>query len=153
MQEIIKLDEVTAFGGKLSFLIPSKWEEQPEDKQTYLYCLPAANSGWFRVSLNSVRTQTPAETLEEIVRETEAARHQKTGNWVWTRERTTEEDGVKIHIYYWFVANITEPDYVREAIFSYTILSERSNDAETKSTLQLIEQIVGRASFNPNIYQ
>jgi hypothetical protein len=28
MEEAVRLDEVTAFGGKLNFLIPHDWEEQ-----------------------------------------------------------------------------------------------------------------------------
>lgn len=117
-----------------------------------MYCQPAAESGWFRVSLNTAKAaQTPAEELRKLVRRTNATHDEQNGNWVWTRERDSEEGGVKIHLYYWFVANIVEPDLLREAIFSYTVLSDRINDAETKKMLHLIGQIVRRAKFHPEV--
>jgi hypothetical protein len=49
------------------------------------------------------------------------------------------------------VANVVEPNLVREAVFSYTVLHERINDVDTARTLGLFRQIVNRAHFNPEI--
>lgn len=46
---------------------------------------------------------------------------------------------------------MVEPDLVREAVFSYTVLSERTNDQQTTKMLSLIGQIVNRADFIPKI--
>ena len=47
-----ELDEVSVFGGKLSFLLPHDWEEmETEQDNVYLYSQPKTDSGWFRVSL------------------------------------------------------------------------------------------------------
>jgi len=56
---------------------------------------------------------------------------------------------VKLRLYYWLVANVVEPDLVREAVFSYTVLSEQTDAEETKKMLELLEQTVSRANFRP----
>jgi hypothetical protein len=58
---------------------------------------------------------------------------------------------VKIRLYYWIVANVVEPDLVREAVFSYTVLSERTDEEETKNMLEVLEQTVSRANFLPEV--
>lgn len=66
MEKEIRLDEVTVFGGKLSFLIPPAREEMDtEEANAYLYSHSQTDSGWFRVSLNTATTAgvTPAEKL------------------------------------------------------------------------------------------
>lgn len=152
MEEEIRLDEVSVFGGKLSFLVPHEWEElESEGDDVYAYGRPRTDSGWFRVSLNtSTVVAVPAgEKLKRIFEKREnVSRDEQTGNLVHTYEQDSEEEGVKIHLYYWIVANAVEPNLVREAVFSYTVLSERVNDEETAAMLGLLRQIVGQAKFN-----
>jgi hypothetical protein len=94
----------------------------------------------------------PAEKLKRIFEKREnVSRDKQTGNLVHAYERDSEEDGVKIHLYYWIVANVVEPNLVREAVFSYTVLHERVNDEDTARMLGLLRQIVSRADFNPKI--
>lgn len=103
------------------------------------------------MSLNTstVVEGTPAERLKKIFENREnVCRDDQTGNLLHSYERDSEEDGVKIHLYYWIVANVAEPNLVREAVFSYTILSERINDEETARTLRLLRQLVSRANFS-----
>ena len=153
MAETTRLDEVTVFDGKLSFLIPHDWEEiETEQDNVYVYSQSQTDSGWFRVSLNTatVVAVPPGEKLKRIFEKREnVSRDEQTGNLVHAYERDSEEDGVKIHLYYWIVANAVEPNLVREAVFSYTVLSERVNDEETTAMLGLLRQLVGRANFNP----
>ena len=113
MEETTRLDEITVFGGKLSFLIPHSWEETTEENN-YLYSHPAADSGWFRVSLNTARAvgETPAQLLKRKFDGRENVTHdEQTGNWVCSYERDSAEKGVKIHLYYWIVAHVVEPDW------------------------------------------
>ena len=153
MKEAIRLDEVTVFGGKLSFLIPHDWEEQESVADTFhLYSRPNAESGWFRVSLNTSRpiAEKPAENLNRIFDGRDNVRRdEQTGNVVCAFQRDTEEECVKLRLYYWLVANVVEPDLVREAVFSYTVLSEQTDAEETKKMLELLEQTVSRANFRP----
>ena len=77
--------------------------------------------------------------------------HERTGNLVHAYERDSEQDGVQIHLYYWIVANVVEPNLVREAVFSYTVLHERVNDENTVRIVGLLRQLVSQAYFNPAI--
>ena len=102
------------------------------------------------MSLNTsaVVDGTPAEKLKKIFeKRTNVSRDEQTGNLVHSYERDTEEDGEKIRLYYWIVANVVGPNLVREAVFSYTILSERICDEQTARTLRLLRQVVSRATF------
>jgi hypothetical protein len=153
MEETTRLDEVTVFGGKLRFLIPHDWDETAEEDH-YLYSHPGADSGWFRVSLNTAKAlgETPAQMLKRVFDGRKNVAHdEQTGNWVSAYERDSEEEGVKIHTYYWIVANVVEPDLLREAVFSYTVPTEGTNDQQTTKMLSLIGQIVRRANFSPEI--
>jgi hypothetical protein len=153
MEEITRLDEVTVFGGKLRFFIPHSWEETHEEND-YLYNHPAADSGWFRVSLNTARAvgETPTQMLKRKFDGRKNVTHyEQTGNCVCTYERDSEEEGAKIRLYYWIVAHVVEPDLLREAVFSYTVLSERTHEQQTRKLLSLIGQIVNRVSFTPEI--
>jgi len=157
MNDEMSLDEVTVFGGKLSFLIPHNWEEmETEQDNVYLYSQPGTDSGWFRVSLNTSTgtavSDPPAERLKRVFDKREnVSRDEQTGNLIHGYERDSEEDGVKIRLYYWLVANVVEPNLVREAVFSYTVLHERINDEGTARMVGLLRQVVGRADFNPEI--
>lgn len=151
MEEEIRL-EVSVFGGKLSFLIPHEWEElESEGDDVYVYRRPQTDSGWFRVSLNTstVIDGPPSDKLKKIFQKSgNVTRNEQTGNFLHAYERDSEENGVKIHLCYWIVANAVGPNLVREAVFSYTVLSERINDEETTEMLRLLRQIVGQANFN-----
>ena len=157
MKDETSLDEVSVFGGKLSFLIPHDWEEtETEQSNVYLYSQPKTDSGWFRVSLNTSTgtavSDPPAERLKRIFEKREnVSRDERTGNLVHAYERDSEEDGVQIHLYYWIVANVVEPNLVREAVFSYTVLHERINDEDTVRIVGLLRQLVSQAYFNPAI--
>ena len=154
MNEEMRLDEVSVFGGKLSFLIPHDWVEiETEQDNVYLYSQPQTDSGWFRVSLNTtVVSGRPSEKLKRIFEKREnVSRDEQTGNLVHAYERDSEEEGIKIHLYYWIVANVVEPSLVREAVFSYTVLHERVNEEKTARITRLLGQIVGLANFKPEI--
>jgi hypothetical protein len=86
----------------------------------YVYGRPNAESGWFRVSLNTSRAvaEKPAESLKRIFDGRDNVRHdEQTGNIVCAFQRDTEEECVKPRLYYWLVANVVKPDLVREAVF------------------------------------
>lgn len=154
MGNATRLDQVTAFEGKLSFLIPHDWEERTEQESHdhYAYSAPGAHSGWLRVSLVTAEAQgeTPAEMIKRIFCAREGASQDgQTGNWVWAYEKDTQEDGVEIHIYYWMVANLVPPNLVREAVFSLTVLSDRVRDDATTTMVGILTQTVTRADFLP----
>jgi hypothetical protein len=67
MEKTTRLDRVSIFGGKLSFLIPHEWIEEVEG-DNYLYHEPGTDSGWLRVSLITLQNadETPTQGLSRI---------------------------------------------------------------------------------------
>ena len=143
-----RLDEVSVFGDKLRFLIPHEWVEGvAEEEDLYLYHAPDAESGWLRVSLITVKTdKPPQQRLQELFGKTSVV-NEESGNLVETWEKESEENGVPIHLYYWRVANAVPPNLVQEAVFSYTTLADRRGDQSTREMVDLLDQLVGLATF------
>jgi hypothetical protein len=151
MEKITRLDRVSIFGGKLSFLIPHEWIEKDEGGN-YLYHEPETDSGWLRVSLITFRNaeEAPAQRLKRHFEGKDNVTVEKqTGNVVRFFEKDSEEEGVLIHNYYWMVANVALPDMVYEAVFSYTVLLDRVNTENTRTTVRLIGELVSQADFSP----
>jgi len=91
----------------------------------------------------------PAERLRKLFRDHgNVETNEATGNLVRRSEKDTVEDGDKLHIYYWFVGGCVPPDMVWEAVFSYTVLTERLNNDETQSEVKLLDQLVGKARLS-----
>ncbi len=139
---IQRLDEVSIFSDKLSFLIPHEWVEvESEDDGAYQYQLPDARSGFFRASLT-----TASGSVDDLKKRFEkqfgnVEINLSTGNCIARSEKSLIQDGTPIHIYYWFVGGSPAPNVVREAIFSYTVLEELVEDSETQSDVKVIEQL------------
>jgi hypothetical protein len=151
MESITSLDRVFVFGDRVSFLIPHEWIEQTSENDHYLYQRPETDSGWLRVSLLTIKTvrETPSQCLQRMFANRDGVSvEEQTGNMVSASEKDSEEEGVKIHLYYWGVANIAPPDAVCEAVFSYTILLDRIKEAETVFTVKVIGQLASQAEFS-----
>ena len=150
MANIGRLDRVSIFGDKLSFLVPHDWVEKL-DEDHYLYSDPETDSGWLRVTLLTLRTvddEPPTERLKQLFESKENVTVEgQTKNVVCACEKDTEEGGERIHLYYWKVANVVPPDLIREAVFSYTVLRERTNEEETIQVVKTIGQLVSQAEF------
>jgi hypothetical protein len=147
-----RLDRVTIFNGKISFLIPHEWE-QFDEGDDYLYRVPNATSGWFRVSLitlNPKGSETQFDCLEGLFAGRDnVTEDEQTGNRIYAFEKDSEEAGHKIHQYKWLVANAASPGAVREAVFSYTVLQEFQVSDETASMVELLRQVVSGTDFCP----
>jgi hypothetical protein len=154
MGDVTRLDRVLVFGYALSFLIPHDWIEGQSGDDHYLYHLPQAESGWLRVSVITVEVpkENVSQKLDEIFEgEKHVAVEKQTGNRVCGWEKDSEEDGVPVHLFYWKIANAVPPNLVREAIFSYAVLSDLANLKETRDVVDLIGRLVSQAEFcRPN---
>jgi hypothetical protein len=152
MSDTRRLDEVSIFNDKLTFLIPHEWiEAESGEDGTYLYQLADARSGWLRVSLITQNDVVdPAARLREVFSQhANVAVSKTTGNLIRRSEKETIQDGERLHIYYWFVGGCVPPTKVCEAVFSYTVLADLINNDETESEVTLLGQLVGEARFNP----
>jgi len=154
MGNVTRLDRVSVFGDALSFLIPHEWIEGQSEDDHYLYHLPEAESGWLRVSLITVKVpnESVSRKLDEIFEgEKHVTIEEQTGNRVCTWEKDSEEDGVPIHLFYWKIAKAVPPNLVREAIFSYTVLSDLADLKETRDMVDPVGRLVCQAVFcRPN---
>ncbi len=149
----IQFDRVSIFGDQLSFLIPHDWIESVEDSSNYLYHAPGAKSGWFRVSLISLRTADGAfaDELEQQL----AERAEKEGgvlyrageNIVAAWEHASEENGIPIINYWWVVGHQHSPVFSHEALFSYTITKEACKEPRTAKMLSLLLEVAAGAQF------
>jgi hypothetical protein len=152
MSNTRRLDEVSIFNDKLTFLIPHEWiEVESGEDGSYLYQVADAQSGWFRVSLVTQNdVVSPAVRLKDLFsQDPNVAVNKTTGNLIRRSDKETTEDGSRIHIYYWFVGGIVPPKKVCEAVFSYTVLADLTNTDETQSKVALLGQLVSEARFNP----
>jgi hypothetical protein len=150
MEKITRLDKVSIFGDKLSFLIPHEWVEEDEG-DNYLYHEPETDSGWLRVSLVTHRNmeEPPALRLKRLFEGQEHVMVEKqTGNVVKFSEQESEEKNVPIHNYVWIVANVVPPEMLCEAVFSYTVLLDRVNTENTRAAVDIIGKLVSRAYFS-----
>jgi hypothetical protein len=147
-----RLDEVSIFNDKLTFLIPHEWiEVESGEDGSYLYQVADTQSGWFRVSLitqNDV-VSPPVRLRELFSQAANVTVNETTGNLIRRSEKNTIEDGERIHIYYWFVGGSVPPEKVCEAVFSYTVLADLMNTDEAQSEVTLLGQLVSQARFNP----
>jgi hypothetical protein len=152
MSDLRRLDEVSVFNGKLTFLIPNEWiEVESGDDGTYLYQVPDARTGWFRVSLiTTSNVARPADRLAELFSSHDnVSATETTGNLIRRTEKDSEQDGTPLHIFYWFVGGCVPPNSVCEAVFSYTVLSNALDSDDTRSEVMLLGQLVSKACFNP----
>ena len=146
---IKRLDAVSIFNDKLTFLIPHEWiEVESDENDVYQYQLPDARSGFFRVSL--ITGRGPAEKLRKSFQKEHGNVEvvPTTGNLIARSEKASTQDGTRIHIYYWFVGASVASDVIREAVFSYTVLADLVDDSETQSDVKIIGQFVADARFD-----
>jgi hypothetical protein len=148
-----RLDRVLIFGDQLSSLIPHEWIEGEEEPDHYLYHLPNVDSGWFRVSLITLKASGKAskEQLRALLAE-KAQKEQGSlcevgDNIVVAWEELSEEDGVPICNYWWAVGRSHGPNLGHEALFSYTVLREHREDSETQETVSLLAGLVADATL------
>jgi hypothetical protein len=148
----VQLDRVFTYGDQLSFLIPHEWIEAEEESDHYLYHAPNADSGWFRVSLLTLKSGNASrERLYKLLAERADKEHgqiyESASNIVVAWEQLSKEDGVAICNYWWAVGHSHSPNLGHEALFSYTILQERRAASETEETLKLLGELVADARF------
>jgi hypothetical protein len=146
---IKRLDAVSIFNDKLTFLIPHEWiEVESDENDVYQYQLPDAASGFFRVSL--ITGHGPVEKLRQSFQKEHGnvEVNPTTGNFIARSEKASTQDGTRIHIHYWFVGGSVSPDVIREAVFSYTVLADLIDDSETQCDVKIIGQLVADARFN-----
>jgi hypothetical protein len=148
----IRLDRVSPFNEKLSFLIPHEWTEE-FDTDHYLYQAPNTDSGWLRVSLITLTNagKCSKERLTELLNERAQKEvgkfYESDENLVVAWKQLSEESGSLTCNYWWAVGHSFGPNFAREALFSYTVLRDRSEETQTREAVSLVGRLVAGAQF------
>ena len=152
------LKEINYRGGVVKFKIPSNWKEEYEENGGGIFYEDAPDTGTLRLNIITmqappdVKGNLPVQALSGI-----SGVDQKNiemlanGNALAHAVQRSEEQGTKITLYWWYLANHVPPSYVRMANYSYTILTSKENDKQTKAELELLEEQIKNAVFHPEL--
>lgn len=153
-----KLKEINYRGGIVKFKIPVNWVEKYEEDGGGMFYEDAPNTGTLRLNVLTVKAPVDskgnlsAEALS-IVSGSEPNNIEilSNGNALSRSIERTKEQGQKITLYWWFVANTIPPNYVRVANFSYTILTSQENMDEFKNEIKLLDEQIKNCVFHPKL--
>jgi hypothetical protein len=147
--------QISYRGGLVVFSLPSSWTEKYEPDGGGMFYAPGEDTGTLRLEVITAKAPTPIsssasrDVLQKIgYPHTESL---PTGGSVSKRVFRGDERGVPITIYWWYVADVVEPDHVRIASFSYSILSSEEQSARVASDLSFLEQSIRNIRFSPTL--
>jgi len=150
-------------GGVVTFRIPSHWYEEYSDYDGGTFYEDDPDAGTLRLRLTLLLASKPLhsssaiEVLKVIVDKQRSegveglTKIRPDGNAVFSYEQATSERGTPLTIFYWVVANPLPPSHARIATFSYTVLTEKRNDATTQRELETLETEIEAATFSPQV--
>ena len=147
--------QISYRGGLVMFSLPSAWTEEYEPEGGGIFYAPGEETGTLRLDVITAKAPTPisSSASREVLQKVGHSQIERlpTGsaisNWV-SRE---EDRGVPITIYWWCVADVVEPDHIRIANFSYSILSSQEKSAQVASDLSFLEQSIRSIRFSPTL--
>jgi len=147
-------------GGVVTFRIPAHWLEEYSDMDGGTFYEDRPDSGTLRLKIMTARTPTQVqstsslEVLDPLVRmlkEQQGAkgstRKRSDGNAVFKYEEHGFDDGVKLTVFYWVIANPLPPCHARLATFSYTIVANQLGQSHIQRDLEMLEAEIEAASF------
>lgn len=147
--------QISYRGGLVVFSLPGSWTEEYEPDGGGVFYAPGEDTGTLRLDVITAKAPTPIasstgrDVLEKIGHpQTESL---PTGGSLSKRVSREEDRGVPITIYWWYVADVVEPDHVRIASFSYSILSSQEQSSRVASDLSFLEQSIRNIRFSPTL--
>lgn len=152
----ITMKTISYRGGIVTFRIPADWKEEYEKDGGATFYLDDPDSGTLRLSV--LTFELPSEKLpkngyEVLLRSTKAgdapAIELANGNGMRRRERQAEEEGEKLVLYSWGIANVVPPKHYRTAVFTWTILVSQSKLPRFKEEIERIESELKNITFSP----
>lgn len=153
-----KLKTIAYRGGIVRFKIPADWVEEYEEDGGGTFYQNRPDSGTLRLNILTARAPDDIEgdlsvqtllCLSDVTPEkiTKLANGNAIARWL---ERT-EEQGHKITLYWWYLANTVPPNHVRIASFSYTILTSQEDLDSFKEKIELLDEQIKHAVFHPEL--
>lgn len=153
-----KLKTIVYRGGIVRFKIPAKWVEEYEEDGGGTFYQNRPDSGTLRLNILTARAPDDIEgdlpvhalsTLPDV--NPEEITKLATGNALVRSLERTEEQGHKITLYWWYLANTVPPNHMRIANFSYTILTSQENLDSFRKEIELLDEQIKHAVFHPEL--
>ena len=151
-------------GGVVSFRIPALWREEYSDIEGGMFYEDRPDSGTLRLTIITMATPKQSEPasatdvlqivvsgLKKKKNVQSTTRGLRDGNALLKYEEAASEQGRRLKIFYWVVANPLPPNHARVATFSYTILEEQRNEMQVQHDLEMLETEIEAATFSPEL--
>ena len=150
MNQVKGTKQICYRGGIARFVIPATWNEEYDPPGGATFYEDRPDSGTLRLSVLQFESKG-SETCEQMIaslilrsgyeslRDELAVRHYA---------KSTVEDDEQLQIHYWEVGVPIEPNSVRLAIFSYTILASQAEDHAVLEEIELLDHSIRDAEYS-----
>jgi hypothetical protein len=150
-------------GGVVTFRIPARWREEYSDTEGGTFYEDRPDSGTLRLKVitmiapKHLQPCSATDVLQVVVNgmRSKGVEGMTTGridgNAVFKYEDVTSQEGVRLSIFNWIVANPLAPNRARIATFSYTVLAEQRNQSQIRQDLEMLEVEIEAATFSPEL--
>jgi hypothetical protein len=140
-------------GGLVVFALPGTWIDEYEPEGGGLFYAPGDDTGTLRLDVITAKSPNPVTSADSgaILSRTGDSHVESlpTGAAIAKHVSREVDRGTPITIYWWSVASVVEPDHVRIASFSYSILSSQEQSERTVLDLSFLEQSIRDIRFSP----
>jgi hypothetical protein len=147
---MVPLKTICYRGGIARFDIPDSWEEEYEPSGGATFYEDEPDSGTLRLNVltfSSNGTEICAEMVSRLIAKN-GYRPLRDGLAISQEVKSAEEGREQLQIHYWNVAVPVEPDSVRIAVFSFTILAEQATDPNIRGEIELLAKSIRAAEFS-----
>lgn len=144
-------------GGLVVFALPVTWIEEYEPEGGGVFYAPGDDTGTLRLDVITAKSPNPVTSADSagILLKTGDSDVESlpTGSAIAKHVSREIDRGTPITIYWWSVASVVEPNHVRIASFSYSILSSQEQSKRTALDLSFLEQSIRDIRFSPVLGQ
>jgi hypothetical protein len=150
-------------GGVVTFRIPSHWREEYSDFEGGTFYEDRPDSGTLRLKIITIRAAkelhsvSAKDVLGVVVNGLQkesvegSIKERRDCNAVLKYEVTAVEQGMRLTIFYWVIANPAPPHRARVITFSYTILAKQRDQRSVLRDLEMLETEIESATFSPEL--
>jgi hypothetical protein len=146
------------YRGILSFRIPASWMEEYEETGGGIFYLDQPDSATLAVNVltfesSGIFENVSAEDfiksrMKDINTELNLLDNRNASITYW---KHAGEAGNELAIKYWEIANIVQPNHIRIAIFSYTLLKKQTQDKYYLDEINLLNQEILSCKFSTSM--
>lgn len=151
----VEMKQVTYRGGIITFTIPEHWLEQYEPDGGGIFYEDTPNTGTLRLNVITLESPKPILADDAFLNlsklknvEVGTIQRLENGNALATSVQHANEEGQAITLYWWYIANLTPPNHMQLANFSYTVLTAQENDPQVIKEIRTLTEAVKNAKFH-----